>query len=251
MCELIIDNRESKLIDALNVLQVDFTVEQLPIGDIMVKNKQESVYLIERKTTSDLSMSIKDGRYREQKARMLNIGLKNCRLLYLIEGKLPLEGKVSNIPVTTLISSIINTQLRDNIKVYRTSNVNESALYIKIVFEKIRDNIELFFKENDKNTMTNEEYSKTLKPEKKKNMTSDVLFIKTLALIPMISDKISACILDKFHTLPSLIKAYDNLENETEKEKLLEDLTYDIKNEKTRRVGLKKSKTIYNYLYNK
>ena len=77
--ELIIDNRERDLIkwfedhnDKYNENKIQFSKENLDLGDIIFKKNGKMVILIERKTFSDLSSSIKDGRYKEQKNRILN-----------------------------------------------------------------------------------------------------------------------------------------------------------------------------------
>ena len=69
MLELFIDNRETKLISLLDGI-IEFQVMQLDIGDIQIVNDKQIVIVLERKTLSDLAQSIKDGRYKEQKARL-------------------------------------------------------------------------------------------------------------------------------------------------------------------------------------
>jgi len=51
-------------------------VKNLDIGDIIIYNGSYKL-IIERKTINDLVSSIKDGRYREQKMRLLSYRKKN------------------------------------------------------------------------------------------------------------------------------------------------------------------------------
>ena len=69
--ELLIDNRETKIKEHFK--NKDYvTIENLELGDIIFKYNNEIVLIIERKTLSDLAASIKDGRYNEQKKRLLS-----------------------------------------------------------------------------------------------------------------------------------------------------------------------------------
>ena len=76
--EIIIDNRETSLYNNMIERDLDkfekkitITKKQLEIGDIhLVFN--DNIYVYERKTMNDLMSSIKDGRYKEQKLRLLS-----------------------------------------------------------------------------------------------------------------------------------------------------------------------------------
>ena len=91
---LILDCREGKLIKLLQDLNINLDVKQLDIADIHVLDNSNQIrYIIERKSIPDLISSLKDGRYREQKMRVIS-SLKNnpefsrAQFLYLIEGSL-------------------------------------------------------------------------------------------------------------------------------------------------------------------
>lgn len=244
--ELIIDHREREL---LKYITSTHKTEALDIGDIMFKKNDEIIFIIERKTIQDLKASICDGRLREQKARILGSGVSSERILYLIEGNLdkaPTEN-INGIPVSTLLGSIINTQLRDNIKVYKTSSIQESAIFIDKLCDKLSKELNNYFKQEEKK-ITNSEYAATLKTVKKKNMTPEVWFIVQLALIPQVTEKISEVIGKKYVTLIALIKEYETVPEHL-RPKLLSDLEYDLSTGKKRRVGDKISKKIYEYLY--
>ena len=80
--ELIIDNREKKIKDYYNnkikenesIENIKYNdlikFENLDLGDILIKYNNETKFIFERKTIRDLSDSIKDGRYHEQKQRL-------------------------------------------------------------------------------------------------------------------------------------------------------------------------------------
>lgn len=242
--ELVLDNREHHLIEELK--NTPFLVEQLQIGDILFRQDGVTLLVIERKTIADLKASICDGRGREQKARLLGSGTPTDRIMYLIEGNMdkPLDSKVSGLPISTLLGSIINTQLRDNIKVYKTASLQESALYIIKLLDKLTNDGDNYFKEV-KQTVA---YSTTLKKSKKANMTPEVWFTCQLAQIPQITDKVATVIVDKYKNVGALLKEYQNTPEHL-RVKLVADLVYPIANGKTRRVGDKISTRIYKFMH--
>ena len=86
ICKLVIDNRENIKLDIKNKIN-DATFENLELGDFLFKVNDVDVLIIERKTISDYAASIKDGRNREQKKRLL-LNYPLNKILYLIEGDL-------------------------------------------------------------------------------------------------------------------------------------------------------------------
>ena len=87
-----VDYREKKLIKLLKSLlnlykfkNIEIEVKNLPLGDIIIKEDENSeLLIIERKSINDLASSIRDGRYKEQSLRLSNTGLHNHRIIYLI-----------------------------------------------------------------------------------------------------------------------------------------------------------------------
>ena len=73
MSSLVIDNREGKIINLIKHLTTEYTVEQLHVGDFLIKigDSTANTLVVERKSVNDLYQSINDGRYKEQKARLL------------------------------------------------------------------------------------------------------------------------------------------------------------------------------------
>lgn len=243
--ELVIDNREHHLIAALEGL-CKITIETLDIGDVLFREGGETILIIERKTIADLKASICDGRAREQKARLLHCGIPTHRIMYLIEGNMnmPLTKKVSGIPVSTLLGSLINTQLRDGLKVYKTASLQETAVYVQKLLDKLNKDGDKYFKQAE--CMSASKYSATLKKKKKSNMTPEVWLISQLSLIPGITEKVAEQIVERYPTVTCLVLEYqrtpDHLRN-----KLLADLTFSLKNGKKRRIGDKISTRICEY----
>ena len=78
---LLIDNREQELI---KILDIPFERKNLLLGDIVYANEDKEYIIIERKTINDLLSSIKDGRHREQKMRLMNTNKNKVHYIYII-----------------------------------------------------------------------------------------------------------------------------------------------------------------------
>lgn len=117
--EIIVDHRERELSRRLAC-----QVTPMPLGDIRIGD-----LLLERKTGADMAASIIDGRWRDQKARLL---ASPYTCMYIIEGSL----KHHRIPYSTLISALGNTVLRDHMHVWRTRDMDETVDVIRMLANK-------------------------------------------------------------------------------------------------------------------
>lgn len=242
--ELIVDNREGKLKDLMNP-ELNIRFDNLEIGDFVFQKKDtnEVVFIIERKTLPDLASSIKSGRYREQKLRLINSGISLDKIIYLIEGRINKTQLVDGMPSTTLISSIINLLLRDNIKTIFTNDLEDTFYWLETIYGKIEDN-----KLKGGNIPQQDiQYLDTIKTKKKDNLNPKNCFILQLSIIPGVSNKIATTITENYPSLTDLLNGFNQLE--TKKELLLSDLTYQISNNKIRRIGKIISTRIYQYLF--
>jgi crossover junction endonuclease MUS81 len=235
------------------------------------KETEEFFTIIERKTMKDLISSVNDGRYREQKKRLLETGLSGNRIIYL------LEGSMNDIPgnMKTLFGMIINTLFRDNITVLRLESIEDTIYFIKRLIEKlksdeqpiflknfnknfnsqnlnsIKDNLEQDNLENSNqnNQNNNLEYLSTIKLKKKENLTSNNCSILQLTQIPGMSISNSQIIIDKYKSIANLINSYYQLE-ENKRILMLADTEILISNNKKRKLGKVLSERIYQYLFN-
>lgn len=297
MSKIELDYRESALIDILKnkpELKPIMEVKNLDIGDIIITKGLHKL-IIERKTVNDLVSSIKDGRYREQKMRLLSYQKKNpnTRVVYLIEGY-ELSSFLRN-EQPALHGSLISMTLRDNIPIFRTKDVANSVIFILRLYSRMSKNAtELFPKvsrreeevksipigtkpselgesvqvnfikegdnidvkqidigggnKDDISTGTPKCYLDNIKIKKKDNITADNWFSLALANIPGVSVKIAKTITAKYTKLQDLIDAYNKLEEEKDKEKMLCDLKIIDAN---RKIGKVLSKKVYDYLIKK
>lgn len=242
MTSLVIDNREGKIINLIKHLTTDYTVEQLSIGDFLIKmgDSTTNTIVVERKSVNDLYQSINDGRYKEQKARLLaNYPLS--QVIYLIEGDL--SDLYSSAHRKAVSGSIFNMQFRDKIRVVRTKDLNDTCDFILSLYSKATKNPEWFISGESQPQLENDgvDYSSLIKVNKSGNMTPEVCQVVMLTHIPGVSHNFSRRILEHYQSLENLINALKSAETP---EGLLTNLQVTDK----RKLGKVLAQRIYNYL---
>lgn len=203
--EIFIDNRETKLKQYFKNKD-NITFSNLELGDILIHYNDELFLIIERKTLNDLSASIKDGRYKQQKIRLLNHYPKH-KIMYIIEGDMNQSNdkNIFGLTIYTLFSSIINCLLRDNINVYKTFNIEETIQFIENISLKIEKQGVSFLNNKSSNDLTTEFQNSLIHKKKKGNVTPELCFLGQLCQIPGISMKKAKKISEKFKNIKSLI----------------------------------------------
>jgi len=222
--EIIIDNRENNIIKILETKE-EFIKKNLDLGDIQYIQNNDIVYIIERKTFDDLGASIKDGRYKEQKMRLLS---NNNDIYYILEGNI---DKCKTINKKALLGSIVNMIFRDNIKVIFSENIEQTVEIIIQIKKKFNEG--KFFKNKIDN-----EYVNSIKIKKKENMDKRTCNIVQLATIPGVSKNTAEIIIENYLTMDKLIEEY-----KINGIMLLKDLSLGKK-----KLGKVLSEKIYNYL---
>lgn len=254
-----IDNREDKLIKLLRENNItNFTTSNLEIGDVIISNEQQFQIIIERKTNADLIASIKDGRYKEQKIRLLSQIAKNpghVIVCYIIEGDLDEylneSYKSSSNDKSIIMGSLISCQFRDKISVIRTNGLRETMDIILKMEERFNKDYKDFFGNGEVVSGgggDSNEYLKNIKTCKKENLTPETWFVTCLMNIPGVSNTIASKIVEKYPNLQELYLAYGNCENDKDKECLLMDIIVSRNEKQSRRVGPVISKKIFNYM---
>jgi len=221
--------------------------ETLPIGDIIINDDSEDKVIIERKSVNDLLSSIKDGRYEEQSYRLNGLTHHNHNIIYLIEGDLNKINyfKTVNPPEkNTLYSAMFSLNYYKGFSVFRSFNMEETANIICNMAYKIgkdfskkpyyqnKTQIEMPInescetalvtndEESDEVQVTDKHYVGVIKKVKKDNITPDNIGEIMLCQIPGISSVTALAVMEKYKTIPNLIK---ELELNSE---CLKDLSY-------------------------
>jgi len=242
---LLIDFREKWIFYFLNQQQVDtdkvystsingielfFKVTNLIVGDFLITNDKEEVYLaIERKTVKDLSSSIIDGRFREQKQRLIESFQDPNKILYLIEGHKKLATK--GISKTMIDGSIQNLIFKHQFNVLHTENEQDTFENLIMLYKKI----------------CNGDFNYESPPQSigscitKKSKVIQNVFIHQLSVLPGVSTNLASKIKDRYHCMSNLIQSF--IESDCK------DMLKDIQVSEKRKLGKVLSEKIYNSLF--
>jgi ERCC4-type nuclease len=136
---IVLDTREHSLISLLP----NQTVKQLPVGDIWIQTNEKTLLVIERKTTADFEASFLDGRYREQRTRLLAYCAENkAKALYILEGGL--DGKRHRLERSALQKLVHRLVLRYGVAVWSTKDLQDTANTIQLLQQQILDDQAVF-----------------------------------------------------------------------------------------------------------
>lgn len=242
--KLIIDSREHALIDCCKQLitdnnyteMVDFSQENLHLGDIIVKDDEGKLLLIiERKTIDDLFASIKDGRYKEQSLRFSQAAkggeIHHHNIVYLLEGT---TNTLKDISKKQYYGAVTSLSVKKGFSVWRTASLTETANLLVNMIVKIH-------KEYSKNKTTymwylstggddggeapalentasqvlppqqqqQQDYCEVINKKKQSNITKDNIGEIMLSQIPCVSANIAMQIMKQYKSIQGLLKALE------------------------------------------
>lgn len=139
---MLIDVRERELLAQSAILPGgSYLAKQLPIGDIWVGLSGEELVagslIIERKTVRDFEASVLDGRYREQRGRLVaHCQEVGATPMYIIEG--PWTSNTGRISTEALMKLAARTQCKHGIPVMHAADVEETAVIVAALDDYIR-----------------------------------------------------------------------------------------------------------------
>jgi len=251
--EVIIDNRETKIKEFFSskINSEDlFKFENLDIGDIIIKYNHKIHYIFERKTIRDLSDSIKDNRYHEQKQRMLHAYNSNIKICYIFEyfkGYTALNNnlQINKLRGDILLSAILNTSLCNNFGTFTTIDTDETIFILEELVNRMLKNPDKYFNKNNNSI----DISYLLKKRKKDNINANNILTLYLCQIPGVSTSIAEELTKQFKTMSNLINHFNTYGENTEKIIMLSNIRINIKNNKTRRIGDKTATKIIELLF--
>lgn len=218
--KLKIDNRENKLRELLkddSKLSEKIIYENLEAGDFIYEIDNIPVLVMERKTLNDLAMSIKDGRWRNQRINLLQ-NYQRRIIYYIIEGSFHFENEdyiYCGLNKKILMSSLMNCMIRDDIKIIWTKDILETKhllIYLTEKLEKDCDKLGLLGEERE-----NKRDIIQIHKEKSTNLSQEKFFKNCLLQIPGISSISSESIILCY---PSYLIFYESLKNLSDEERI-------------------------------
>jgi crossover junction endonuclease MUS81 len=189
-----------------------FDVEPLDVGDIQFVHRGSKIpfIIIERKTYSDLEASIKDGRYKEQKERMLKAYPYKVRKILLLEG----DAKKFRMGEKTLRGVIANSMVRDHISIYCCRDFTELCGLLETIILNLPKYIDELISSvcvvGGENVIpafesSLEAYTHSVKTGKKENLTREVCFRNMLCQINGISNSVADILVEKYGSMNGLM----------------------------------------------
>lgn len=132
------NSAEDGVFEALQRMNAPSERQRLDVGDITISNGART-FVVERKQWSDLAASICDGRFKEQKSRM--VSTENTLYMYVIEG--PLGGwdaSCRGMKHTCMWAALTKTCLRDGIPVFHTLTETDTASLCAYLYTQLTSN---------------------------------------------------------------------------------------------------------------
>jgi ERCC4-type nuclease len=230
MAAIYVDTRECKLRELLEKNGAVFVIKALELGDILIEHPKRQI-LVERKTIADFHASITDGRYKNQKLRLLEWRNKideqtdtRKNIIYLF------EEKTGDNKDRAYWGALVNMILRDNIGVIQCDGMVRTAQVIADIKKKL-DEDKFDELEGGGRNISLEGYAKG------KFNTPKHCYLGQLSLIPGLSPAIAGKIADKYPNMRALLDQMD-----------LKELA-NIRITEKRRLGDKLAEKIHSYIF--
>lgn len=255
---LIIDSREKALLKkwkTLKEMPYHVATASLDVGDVWICSSPDPIYVpsknllygqpelckmeqafpppqprivVERKTVSDLNASFGDGRYADQKMRLINCDAQDVVLL--VEGFSGSQKYLKPPQKKRLLSTFTNSMFRDNLRLYHTANVLETFEWLHHTCVQLEKGL----LECSEAQRKRARYTDVIKMSKKANLNPQNSLEVQLASVPGVSTKMGRRIAESYPSMMNLCQALEQSDNPTEV----------LKEE----VGPVRSKRIYEFL---
>jgi ERCC4-type nuclease len=194
--QLILDNRERALAIELTRLGVSFTTAVLDVGDFLIQTSVDATPLLvaERKSLADFAASNADGRYREQRARLMAVRGAGTAVLYILEGTWSGDdsrgfGRTTEGQLRRLTSRLI---LRYGMPVIASASLVETARWCRILMSQLGDDATVFQPEDGMAAATTaamSSFTAALSTVKRSNKTAGGTAAAMLSAIPGLGAK--------------------------------------------------------------
>jgi ERCC4-type nuclease len=200
---LYIDHREKAVLDIIS-LSDNIQSKVLDVGDFQFfcNDTNRPILIIERKTYADFYQSCRDGRFREQKQRMLGSGFPF--IWYVFEGRSKHDHR-GQFPDNYWDQIVFRMAMKDSIRVHCTSSTQETVAWIHMILPKLSAQIHEFLEKSNESIMT-----PCISVKKKENLTPLVLYKLQLEQIPGVSQKTAQCLIEAYPTWIDLLTVLQN-----------------------------------------
>jgi len=203
---IVVDIRETDLYTELLPYATD-TVKvvtmALDVGDIHIVQDlsgSQPYLVLERKAAADMGASQKDGRYREQRARLQALKEGGTKIGYIVEapswsptlGRTWCQGKFNEVNLQTAIARL---QLRYDIPVFHATSMRETVQWIRRFVASIQADPAVF-RSGIATTAAEaaKVYSESIHVKKAANNSPERTFLSVLQVLPGVGPSAAAAV---------------------------------------------------------
>jgi ERCC4-type nuclease len=228
---VLIDHREHAIIEHVQDIitnngssGIQVATANLDCGDVHFcidassDGGQKLAIVFERKTIADLVASIKDGRYREQKLRLISyMAEKECTASYIIEGDhhFALDGTdqcIQGVSCKAITGVFVNTTFRDGIPVVHTQDARDTACFIASLATRMLKDPTAYVL--NKRGVDDTAYTHAnIQARRTKRMGPEHIFATQLSVIPGVSASMGTKLAAHFKSMSKLVVAMSELPN--------------------------------------
>jgi ERCC4-type nuclease len=206
MVALVLDIRERGLAAALTAIGLPFISASLDVGDFLIQSDDGTPLLVaERKSLADFAASNQDGRYREQRARLMAVRGGGVAVVYVLEGRWsghddrPVGGtRTTEGQLRRLTTRLV---LRYGMSVIASESIADTATWCRTMVAQLTDDAAVFQPEEGMATATAAAmtgFTAALSTTKKANRTPSSVATTMLSAIPGLGGvRVSALLAEK------------------------------------------------------
>lgn len=224
--QLTIDCREHKLAEILDQNNIEYQKQALDVGDIIVQDDHQRQIIIERKTWDDLKSSFVDGRFREQRSRLLQLvaGSPDIKIAYIIEGEY-------NSDYMNEKKGLYRLQFAYQIPVFFTYNL-ESTTKLLQQWLLHNENLDHFFIAR---SIEEDQIESRVKTKKKNYSDPRLFFGAVFSIMKGLPVTLSIEIINEFQTIQEFVTEYHKDKDGWMRR--IENITYQTKNTNTKKIN--------------
>jgi len=209
MFKVFIDCRERELIKLFEEHSITHTSKSLDIGDVLITDENEKVYcIIERKSIKDLNASLKDGRYKEQKHRLMN-NFNKKNILYILEDYNAFES----LNDKKIESAVIHSIFRDEIKFMFSRSTKDTYYTIVSILERVVKYPQ-YFEASAMSEHEQKPYFNMTTIKKSANDDKNSVHKQMFCQIPGISEQTATSLCEHYGGLNNMILSFQNKDKE-------------------------------------
>lgn len=207
---VILDVRETRLAAALTAQGTKYQTANLDVGDFLIQTEEgEPLLIAERKSHADFASSNQDGRYREQRARLMAARGSGVAVLYVLEGTWTADqsrswGRTTENQLRRLTTRLI---LRYGMPVLFSDSIQGTAQWCATLLSQLMDDATVFQPEEGLAAATTAAMTgltAALSTTKKGNKTATSTAAAMLSAIPGLGGKRVTAMLES-HSIADLV----------------------------------------------